>query len=99
MDMLGYEERKAVYNSAIERWGSYAQLWMAVEEMSELINAICKFRRERCDVNDVAEEVADVSIMLEQLCLIFGFSEKVHEIMDEKIRRLERRLDFTEADT
>lgn len=64
---------------------------MAIEEMSELTKALLKYRRDPGPArkNDILEEMADVSIMLNQLALIFGdYNEQ--EIY--KLERLERRL-------
>lgn len=95
---FGYSRRKAVYDKAIGRWGSWPQVWMVIEEMSELTKAICKVRRKMetdytAAVMDVAEEAADVTIMLEQLQIIFNIREEVEEIRDQKIMRLKERLD------
>lgn len=95
---FGYSRRKAVYNAAIGKWGSWPQVWMVIEEMSELTKAICKVRRKMdtdytAAVMDVAEEAADVTIMLEQLQIIFNIREEVEEIRDQKIERLKERMD------
>ena len=39
MNKVTYEERKAIYETAVREWGIYAQINMAIEEMSELIQA------------------------------------------------------------
>ncbi len=92
MNKIGYEERKAVYVSAIEKWGIDAQSCMAIEEMSELTKEICKIRRGKNDPDALADEIADVTIMLEQLRLMFGMNELVCQHMDAKIARLKSRL-------
>lgn len=40
----------------------------------------------------IIEEVADATIMLEQLRLIFGINDEVCEAMDAKIKRLKERV-------
>ena len=77
--------------NAIEAFGVEAQLDMAVEECSELINAICKLRRGRNTNEDVITEIADVAIMAEQLTIIFG-SDKVEAEKRRKLLRLEERI-------
>lgn len=57
---------------ALEVWGEDFQMNMVVEELAELIHAIQKFRRGRASVKEVAEEHADVLIMLTQLGLIMS---------------------------
>ena len=94
------EEEKKIYEAAIGKWGETMQLVVAVEELAELQQAIAKAIRSRTQetVQHVMEEAADVSIMLEQIGLIF--SEDVEknglkaaaQIKAEKIERLHRRL-------
>lgn len=86
---------------AIDTYGYEAQLKMAIEEMSELTKAICKLWRADTEeelerlLEDVAEETADVSIMLLQVGSMAG-SEEVDRIMNEKLERLEARLNAKE---
>lgn len=102
-----HEELK-VLQEAIDHYGEESQLDMAIEEMSELTKAICKYKRavkerERdiChstakDVifakGDIVEEIADVYVMLEQMMMIFNCKERVSAIASEKIRRLKARI-------
>ena len=92
MNKITYEERKAVYETAICKYGSRAQIDMAFEEMAELQKELCKHARGKDNLEEIAEEIADVTIMLEQLRLIFNVNEKVCEYMDQKILRLRERL-------
>ena len=91
--------RGAVYRDAIEYYGAKNQVDVALEEMGELIQALMKERRceeewRRPDLRvHVAEEMADVEIMLEQLKIIFKNEEAVEQWRGAKIERLERRLD------
>lgn len=79
------------YSAAISKYGEKAQQMMAIEEMSELTKAICKYWRYPTPetVTDILEEMADVEIMLEQLKLMFGDPKEVKET---KIHRLFRRV-------
>lgn len=63
-------DREAFYKDAIFHWGDEAQIDMAVEECAELIDKLQKNKRRRASWEDIAEEVADVSIMMEQMSLI-----------------------------
>ena len=92
MNKVTYEERKAVYEKALQMWGAGAQIIMAIEEMSELTKELCKHFRDRQNVEDIADEIADVTIMMEQLRLIFGINEEVCSHMDMKVLRLQSRL-------
>ena len=92
MNRIEYDERRVVYVDAIKRYGRDLQLWVLVEEMSELTKEICKVMRGDGDVAAIAEEIADVTIMLEQARLIFGANDLVGAYMDEKVMRLRERL-------
>lgn len=87
------EGRKKVYEDAITRWGSHNQLVVAIEEMSELQKEICKCFRHEGKKEDLIEEVADVSIMLEQIIFIFDIDDDVKKMVDKKIQRLKGRLE------
>lgn len=90
---MNYEQRQNIYRTATDRYGSRLQLIVAVEEMSELTKEICKFNRGKADISAIAEEIADVSIMLEQLKIIFGCGDEVEEQIDKKTCRLKKRME------
>ena len=91
-----YSDRREVYSTAISRWGKEAQMWMVVEEFSELLKEMCKERRGKRDPEAIADEIADSAIMLEQLCMIFDIEDAVREHIDRKIARLRVRLCMVE---
>ena len=76
---------------AVDVYGVEAQIWMAIEEMAELSNAIAKHRRDRVTREDVCEEIADVAIMMIQLAAIFG-PDDVNDYLEQKIDRLDKKL-------
>lgn len=80
-----------VCKRALNTFGADAQIWMAIEETSELLNALAKYRRGRNTADDIITEIADVQVMMEQLSLNFG-KEKVEEERQYKLKRLEERL-------
>lgn len=92
MNHIGYDERKKIYYAALKKWGFEAQIWMVIEEMSELQKEICKVERGKRDYDALADEIADTIIMLEQLQLMFGLNNLVSQHMDAKITRLKERL-------
>lgn len=79
---------------AIETFGKDNQCKVAIEEMSELIKELCKNFRGRPNVESIAEEIADVKIMLMQLELIFDCTDEVLKWQDYKLRRLEDRINI-----
>ena len=92
MNKINYEDRKKVYQAAVRKWGADLQTMMAVEEMSELTKEICKIKRGKMDLDALADEIADVTIMLEQLREIYGLNDAVCDHMDAKILRLQSRV-------
>ena len=92
MNKINYEGRKKVYQAALRKWGVDLQTMMAVEEMSELTKEICKIKRGKMDLDALADEIADVTIMLEQLREIYGLNDAVCDHMDAKILRLQSRV-------
>ncbi len=61
---------------------------MAMEEMSELIQALSKSIRGKENVDNIAEEIADVEIMLMQLKFIFKCGTAVNNWKTAKVGRL-----------
>jgi hypothetical protein len=92
MNKISYNERAKVYVNAFITYGEDCQIIKAVEEMSECIQAICKVCLGGEDFSNLAEEIADATIMLEQLRIIFNNNEEVCRYMDEKIIRLDEKL-------
>lgn len=91
-------DREKVYMKALETYGAEAQITMLFEEMAELQKEFCKYLREkytsyRIDhVASIAEEVADVEIMLKQMKLLFKIEEAVERYKTLKVDRLKERL-------
>lgn len=85
---IPYEEREKIYMRAVMRYGADAQAVVAIEELSELQKEICKYFRGRDNRDQVAEEIADVSIMLEQLKIIFDNGGLVEWWIGKKVERL-----------
>ena len=79
---------------AIERFGKEAQSIVAMEELAELQKEISKSLRGQKNQEQMAEEIADVTIMIMQLQLMYGITdEKVCEYINHKVKRLEGRLE------
>ena len=65
---------------------------MAFEEMSELQKELCKAARGKQNKAEIAEEIADVQIMLGQMILLHDCADEVEEQKARKLERLEGRL-------
>ena len=79
-----------IYKQAIAVYGATEQENIAIEECAELIQAIIHKHRGRR--HNIAEEIADVEIMIEQLKIINDCPAMVDVIKRSKIKRLQRRL-------
>lgn len=93
-----------VLQKAIDTYGNLAQEEMAIEEMSELTKAIVKRHRAKDKgsydnaMDNIAEEMADVIIMLTQLLMIYENRREVQQAVDEKVQRLAERLDVARSE-
>lgn len=85
-------ESNMILRSAIETFGETPQIIMAMEESSELTQALSKHLRGQDNDDNIAEEIADVYIMLRQLEIIFKNESLVDDYMEKKIKRLSERL-------
>lgn len=97
MNRIPLEIRQAVYAEAEAKFGRPMQCAVAVEELSEAQKEICKLLRGQPDLIHLAEEIADVLIMMEQMQFFFGLQWNVEQFMDRKVRRLADRLDFSDG--
>ena len=78
----------------INTYGTKNQEDIAIEELSELQKAILKYRRNSSGKRrkKVIDEIADVSVMLEQLKIIYSCHKEVAERVDYKIDRQIKRI-------
>ena len=88
--MLPEEEKQ--YSQAIKLWSPIAQIGMLHEEMAELVIAINKFDRGKDNLDHIAEEMADVKIMLDQMQILFKISDedlkRWHDIKFKKMKKM-----------
>lgn len=87
------ESHKDIYRRAVEKWGIVAQIHMCSEEMSELNKELMKIIREGLsDERKTAliDELADVTIMLEQMIFCFDVEKDVLERKEVKLARLDK---------
>lgn len=85
------EAERNLFNKTLVEYGISSQKMMAIEECAELQNALAKLARGRVSTQDIITELADVSIMVDQLALFFG-EKAFAEERNRKVRRLEERL-------
>ena len=85
------EERK-IFTEAFQTFGKRNQFVVAIEEMSELIKELTKNLRGADNIGSIAEEIADVEIMLDQIKLMFCMIQTVRNMREFKICRLAERI-------
>lgn len=88
MDMTA----KELYRRALDAYGAEAQTRMVFEEMAELQKELCKNSRGQDNWRHIAEEIADVEIMLEQMMVLHDCESLVDRYKRYKLDRLEERL-------
>lgn len=81
-------DEQKIYRAALAAWGADAQTLMVFEEMSELQKELCKAARGKDNTEQIAEEIADVEIMLEQMKVLHRCAEAVAAYRESKLRRL-----------
>lgn len=83
-------------HDAISLYGARAQEAQAIEECAELIQAINK--KWRGKEHNIAEEIADVEIMLQQLKMINNCGIEVEKIKFSKLQRLHELVEEKRAE-
>lgn len=81
----------SILDEAIKVIGEEELINRAIEEMAELTVAISHWRRDKCDIAAVREEIADVMIASRQLEVIFG-EFQTEKIREEKIERFMKEI-------
>ena len=77
-----------ICRAALETFGKELQVTMAIEEMSELTKELCKNSRGQENTTHIAEEIADVEIMLQQMVMLFDCAGQVETFRRYKLERL-----------
>jgi hypothetical protein len=90
---------KEILKEAIDTWGSNAQADMMIEEASELIRSIQKFKRanilsDEMDQRkkELIDEIADNKIMIAQMEILMHDQEAIDAMVRYKMNRLKLRL-------
>lgn len=94
------DEVQFTVNSMLDKFGEDSQIDVAIEEMSELVKELVKYKRSKIHSREkqaasrgnVVEEIGDVMFMMEYLKTIFKISdEEIQTIIEEKAKRTHRR--------
>ena len=86
MNKFTYADRCKTYTNAMLVFGERNQLIVAIEELSECQKEICKILRGGEDFRNLAEEIADATIMLEQISLMFNINLTAQLEISHRVR-------------
>ncbi len=81
-----------IFREALEAFGKSTQMQVAIEEISELTKELCKNGRGQENTTHIAEEIADVEIMLRQMVMLFDCAGQVETFRRYKLERLAERI-------
>lgn len=88
--------QKEQLQEIVNHYGADHQKDKLFEEMAELQKEVCKEKDCKGDIPHIAEELADVSIMLQQMQIIYGITdEQIEQVVQKKI---DRTLDVVEGE-
>jgi 8-oxo-dGTP diphosphatase len=90
-DRTNCQRPQEICARALNQWGVGLQLDMVIEESAEVIQAVQHYKRGRCDMDTVCDELADLQIMLEQAKCVFG-NRRFEKIFAEKMSALDKKL-------
>lgn len=87
-------EKTILCGKAIASYGREHQMDKAVEELGELLTEVARYRQDVGRKNALVGEMADVTIMLEQLKIIAGISDEyLEDVISYKLGRLAGRME------
>lgn len=88
--------QKEQLQEIVNHYGADHQKDKLFEEMAELQKEVCKEKDGKGDIPHIAEELADVYVMLQQMQLIYGITDEKVEMEAQK--KIERTLDVIEGE-
>ena len=94
MDSLALH--KDLFLRAIRKYGADMQKTVCIEELAELQKELSKSIRGKGDTDNIAEEIADVLITVEQMILLFDCRDEVERQIQAKTLRLILRMGESE---
>lgn len=86
------KKTQEVLRSAIKQYGAEFQIDKAIEELVELLDELCRCKTGRESIEKITEEMADVTIVLWEIGMIFSNDERLAEEIDYKLGRLQNRI-------
>jgi hypothetical protein len=86
------QPQRKLYTKAIKNFGENNQIRKAIERLTTLSLELQRNMGDKIRRKDIIDEIADVSIMLEQLKLIYDCDQEVFERIKEKEQRIKIRM-------
>lgn len=90
------EQDWKVLQTAVDTWGEYEQVMMAIGECGEFLTLMGRKVQGRLIESDMHDEIADVLIMMHQMANIYGI-DHVRARVRHKLRKLAAKLDKATA--
>ena len=84
------DKQRSICRRILAHYGADNQHKQAIQECSELITALCHRMENRATDAAVIDELADVSIMVEQMTAVYGRARVESRIEDKLKRQLDR---------
>lgn len=93
---------KEILKKAIAHYGTHNQMLKCIEECGELSRAVSRILTELSSgdgfttnesMANLQEELADVTIMIEQMLMMFNCEKDVNQYIAFKLNRLKERLE------
>lgn len=94
---MNIEDREVIYCRAITHYGAERQSIKAIEEIGELLEEIARYKGGAANQWELMDEIADVTIMLEQMRLIAEIDPaELEDRIAYKLGRLAGRIENEE---
>ena len=84
---------RVILRQALDTYGLEHQRNICIEEMSELTKELCKDARGNDVLPHIAEEIADVKLILQQMEIGYGIEHEVAQWYGYKLERLRQRME------
>lgn len=92
-------DENRILTTALHGYGFDKQRLKCIEEMSELIKELCKDGAGDGRPFHIAEEIADVEILLAQMKKHFGIKRDTEAIRQQKLKQLAQKLNLETEET
>lgn len=91
---MNIEDREAIYCRAIAHYGAERQIIKVIEEIEELLEEVARYKGGAANQWELMDEIADVTIMLEQMRLIAEIDPvELEDRITYKLGRLTGRME------